>query len=80
MSFGIMVQGGHETFIRNSFLGQHITAGSSPIENQFSGVAISLMSNDNAVTDVVIFSAAVGISMSGQENNKFAIFMLIRNC
>ena len=68
MSFGIMVQGGHETFIRNSFLGQHITVGSSPIEKQFSGVAISLMSNDNAVTDVVIFSAAVGISVSGKAN------------
>lgn len=68
MSFGILVQGGHETYIRNSFLGQHITAGASPIEKQFSGVAISLMGNDNAVTDVVIFSAAVGISVSGQAN------------
>lgn len=68
MSYGIMVQGGHETYIRNCFLGQHITAGASPIEKEFSGVAISLMGNDNAVTDVVIFSAAVGISVSGQAN------------
>lgn len=67
-SFGIMVQGGHETYIRNSFLGQHITAGSSPLERNFSGVGISLMGNDNAITDVVIFSAAVGISVSGQAN------------
>eukprot|EP00253_Pinus_taeda_P008781 PITA_08781 len=68
MSFGIMVQGGHETYIRNSFLGQRITAGGSPYEKDFSGVAISLMSNDNAVTDVVIFSAAVGIAVSGEAN------------
>jgi len=68
MSFGITVQGGHETFIRNCFLGQHITAGSDPIEREFSGVAINLMGNDNAVTDVDIFSAAVGISVSGQAN------------
>jgi len=67
-SFGIMVQGGHETYIRNSFLGQYITAGGSPNEKKFSGVAISLMGNDNAVTDVVIFSAAVGIEVSGQAN------------
>lgn len=67
-SSGIMVQGGHETVIHNSFLGQHITAGGSPIERQFSGVAINLMGNDNAVTDVVIFSAAVGILLSGQAN------------
>lgn len=68
MSFGIMVQGGHETFIRNSFLGQRITAGGSADEKDFSGVGISLMSNDNAVTDVVIFSAAVGILVSGEAN------------
>eukprot|EP00253_Pinus_taeda_P001078 PITA_01078 len=67
-SSGIMVQGGHETYIRNSFLGQRITAGGSPDEKKFSGVGISLMGNDNAVTDVVIFSAAVGILVTGQAN------------
>ncbi|KAL5977509.1 Polygalacturonase qrt3 [Asimina triloba] len=65
---GVLVQGGHETYIRNSFLGQHITAGGSRGEKDFSGVAINLMGNDNAVTDVVIFSAAVGILVSGQAN------------
>lgn len=68
MSSGIMVQGGHETLIHNSFLGQSITAGGSPDESEFSGVAINLMGNDNTVTDVVIFSAAVGILLSGQAN------------
>ncbi|KAJ0018857.1 hypothetical protein Pint_12080 [Pistacia integerrima] len=62
---GILVQSGHETYIRNSFLGQHITAGGDPGERNFSGTAINLMGNDNAVTDVVIFSAAVGIMVSG---------------
>ncbi|XP_077244433.1 polygalacturonase QRT3-like isoform X2 [Tasmannia lanceolata] len=65
---GILVQGGHETYIRNSFLGQHITDGGDPGERNFSGIAINLMGNDNAVTDVVIFSAAIGILVSGQAN------------
>ncbi|XP_021901645.1 polygalacturonase QRT3-like [Carica papaya] len=67
-SDGILVQGGHETYIRNSFLGQHITAGGDKGERDFTGTAIRLMGNDNAVTDVVIFSAAVGISIEGQAN------------
>ncbi|XP_022762191.1 polygalacturonase QRT3-like [Durio zibethinus] len=65
---GILVQGGHETYIRNSFLGQHITAGGDGGERNFNGTAINLMGNDNAVTDVVIFSAAIGIMASGQAN------------
>lgn len=65
---GILVQQGHETYIRNSFLGQHITAGGDPGERNFSGTAINLMGNDNAVTDVIIFSAAIGLLVSGQAN------------
>ncbi|KAE9619968.1 putative polygalacturonase [Lupinus albus] len=65
---GILVQSGHETYIRNSFLGQHITAGGDKDERKFSGIGISLHGNDNAVTDVVIFSAAIGIMVSGQAN------------
>ncbi|XP_038710174.1 polygalacturonase QRT3-like isoform X2 [Tripterygium wilfordii] len=65
---GILVQKGHETYIRNSFLGQHITAGKHEGEKDFSGIAINLMGNDNAVTDVVIFSAAIGVMISGQAN------------
>ncbi|KAK6931894.1 Pectate lyase superfamily protein [Dillenia turbinata] len=65
---GILVQGGHETYIRNSYLGQHINAGGDPGEHNFSGTAISLIGNDNAVTDVVIFSASIGIFISGQAN------------
>ncbi|MCL7031341.1 hypothetical protein MKW94_015488 [Papaver nudicaule] len=65
---GILVQGGHETYIHNSFLGQHITAGGDPGEKNFGGTGINIMGNDNAVTDVVIFSAEVGIRISGQAN------------
>lgn len=65
---GIEVQSGHETYIRNSFLGQHITAGGDPGERNFSGTAINLKGNDNALTDVVIFSAAIGVMISGQAN------------
>ncbi|XXG74454.1 hypothetical protein AAC387_Pa07g3169 [Persea americana] len=65
---GILVQGGHETYIRNSFLGQQITAGGHKNEKNFSGIGINLMGNDNAVTDTVIFSAATGVLISGQAN------------
>ncbi|KAK7290009.1 hypothetical protein RIF29_04106 [Crotalaria pallida] len=65
---GILVRSGHETYIRNSFLGQHITAGGDRNERNFSGTGITLQGNDNAVTDVVIFSAAIGIIVTGQAN------------
>lgn len=65
---GILVQGGHETFISNTFLGQHSTVGGDPGERDFSGTAIDLASNDNAITDVAIFSAAIGIVLRGQAN------------
>ncbi|GAU33897.1 hypothetical protein TSUD_66840 [Trifolium subterraneum] len=65
---GILVQQGHETFISSCFLGQHSTVGGDKGEKDYSGVAIDLASNDNAVTDVAIFSAAVGILLRGQAN------------
>jgi len=65
---GIWVKGGHETLVRGSYIGQHITAGSDPGERNFSGVGINLNGNDNAVTDTVIFSAATGVLISGQAN------------
>lgn len=65
---GIFVQFGHETYIRNTFLGQHITAGGDPNERNFSGTGITLMGNDNALTDVVVFSANIGIIIGGQAN------------
>ncbi|XP_061360064.1 polygalacturonase QRT3-like [Gastrolobium bilobum] len=65
---GILVQQGHETFITSCFLGQHSTVGGDKDEKDFSGVAIDLASNDNAVTDVAIFSAAIGIVLRGQAN------------
>ncbi|XP_021741494.1 polygalacturonase QRT3-like [Chenopodium quinoa] len=68
MSEGIRVESGHETLIRSSYLGQHITAGNDPGERNFTGTAITLMGNDNVVNDVVIFSANTGIIVSGQAN------------
>ncbi|XP_057416089.1 polygalacturonase QRT3-like [Lotus japonicus] len=65
---GILVQQGHETFISSCFLGQHPTIGGDKGERDFSGVAIDLASNDNAVTDVAIFSAAIGVVLRGQAN------------
>lgn len=65
---GILVQKGHETFISDSFLGQHSTVGGDKGEKDFSGTAIDLAGNDNAITDVAIFSAAVGVSIRGQAN------------
>ena len=69
ISDGILVSGGHETLIHSSFLGQKITSGGDPDEKNFSGVGINLAGNDNSVTDVVIFSASVGILVSGQANS-----------
>ncbi|WOL15868.1 polygalacturonase QRT3 [Canna indica] len=68
-SEGVSVQAGHETMIRNSFIGQHITAGGDAGEKNFTGTGISLAGNDNAVTDVVIFSADIGVLVSGQANS-----------
>ncbi|XP_042519614.1 polygalacturonase QRT3-like [Macadamia integrifolia] len=66
---GILVHGSRDTYIRNSFLGQHITSDSDCDEEDFSGTAINLkMSKDNAVTDVIIFSAGIGIMVSGIAN------------
>ncbi|CAO2839310.1 unnamed protein product [Amaranthus hypochondriacus] len=65
---GILVNGGHETFISNTFLGQHETIGGDPGEPQFTGTAIDLGSNDNVITDVVVFSSQIGISLRGQAN------------
>ena len=65
---GILVEGGHETIIRDSFFGQFITSGGDSRESDFSGIGINLLGNDNVVSDVVIFSAAYGISVGGQAN------------
>ncbi|XP_075497841.1 LOW QUALITY PROTEIN: polygalacturonase QRT3-like [Primulina tabacum] len=65
---GISVKGGHETSIRHSYLGQHITAGGDPGERNFTGTGIELLGNDNSINDVVIFSAALGIMITGQAN------------
>ncbi|MCO5593814.1 hypothetical protein L7F22_047832 [Adiantum nelumboides] len=67
-TIGISVQGGHETLIHSSFLGQHITSGAHPLEQSFSGTAILISGNDNSVTDVVIFSAQTAIEVDGQAN------------
>ncbi|OIV91653.1 hypothetical protein TanjilG_26506 [Lupinus angustifolius] len=65
---GILVQRGHETYVSNCFLGQHSTVGGDEWEKEFSGTAIDIASNDNAITDVAIFSAAIGIVLRGQAN------------
>lgn len=65
---GILIQGGHETYIRNSFIGQHINVGGDRREKDFSGIGINIIGNDNSVTDVVIFSASIGIMVVGQAN------------
>lgn len=65
---GILIQGGHETYVRSSFIGQHITVGGDPREKDFSGVGINIVGNDNAITDVVIFSASIGVLVQGQAN------------
>ncbi|MFS8008517.1 putative endo-polygalacturonase [Helianthus anomalus] len=65
---GILVERGHETFISSCFMGEIPTVGGDQHERDFMGTAIDLASNDNAVTDVVIFSAAIGMVLRGQAN------------
>lgn len=65
---GIAVRGGHETYIRNTFLGQHMTAGGDAGERAFTGTGIRLDGNDNSVADVVVFSAGTGIMVTGGAN------------
>nr|XP_043634380.1 polygalacturonase QRT3 [Erigeron canadensis] len=65
---GILVERGHETFISSTFMGEIPTIGGDEHERNFLGTAIDLASNDNAVTDVVIFSANIGIVLRGQAN------------
>ncbi|KAJ8758641.1 hypothetical protein K2173_000362 [Erythroxylum novogranatense] len=67
-SQGILVKGGHEVYISDSFLGQKPNVGGDPDERHFTGTAIELHSNDNAITDVAIFSAAIGVLLYGQAN------------
>ncbi|XP_050231287.1 polygalacturonase QRT3 isoform X2 [Mercurialis annua] len=65
---GILIQRGHETFISSCFLGQHSTVGGDKDEKDFSATAIDVAGNDNAITDVAIFSAAIGVVLRGQAN------------
>ncbi|CAN1190830.1 Polygalacturonase QRT3 [Linum perenne] len=67
-SQGILVQGGHETFIEKCFIGQRPTIGSHKEEEHFSGTGIDLASNDNVITDTVIFAAQIGLLVRGQAN------------
>ncbi|KAL0398097.1 UNVERIFIED_CONTAM: Polygalacturonase QRT3 [Sesamum radiatum] len=65
---GILVLRGHEAFISSCFLGQHPTIGGDKEEKGYTGTAIDIASTDNAVTDVAIFSAAIGIVLRGRAN------------
>ncbi|KAJ6696038.1 POLYGALACTURONASE QRT3 [Salix koriyanagi] len=44
------------------------TVGGDKNEKKFSGTAIDLESNDNSITDVVVFSAAIGVLLRGEAN------------
>ncbi|KAJ8758638.1 hypothetical protein K2173_000359 [Erythroxylum novogranatense] len=65
---GILVQRGHEAFISSCFFGEHETVGGNKDEKDFSGTGIEFASNDNAISDVVVFSGAIGILIRGQAN------------
>ncbi|CAN1343827.1 Polygalacturonase QRT3 [Linum perenne] len=68
-SQAILVQGGHETFIEKCFIGQQPTVRSHKDEERnFTGTGIDLASNDNVITDTVIFAAEIGMLVRGQAN------------
>ncbi|CAN1190828.1 Polygalacturonase QRT3 [Linum perenne] len=64
----LVVQGGHETIIEKCFIGQRPTVGGLQIERNFTGTGIDLASNDNVITDTVIFAAEIGLLVRGQAN------------
>lgn len=67
-SEGITIEGGHESYIQNSFIGQHINVGGDRREKYFSGIGVKVMGNDNALKDLVIYSAEIGVMILGQAN------------
>lgn len=67
-SEGIVIEGGHESYIRNSFIGQHINVGGDRGEKDFSGIGVKIMGNDNLLRDIVIYSAEIGVMVLGQAN------------
>ncbi|CAN0911828.1 Polygalacturonase QRT3 [Linum grandiflorum] len=70
---GILVIKGHETFVSNCFLGQNPTVGGDRDEIRYSGTAVDIDSNDNALTNVAIFSAAVGVVLRSEANTVTAV-------
>ncbi|TVU15785.1 hypothetical protein EJB05_39323 [Eragrostis curvula] len=69
---GVAVRGGHETFIRNTFLGQHMTAGKDPGERSFTGRASGSTATTtrsptgaNAITGVHCYNKAAGFGGVG---------------
>lgn len=67
-SEGIVIERGHESYIRNCFIGQHINVGGDQGEKHFSGIGVKVMGNDNALRDLVIYSAEIGVMVLGQAN------------
>ncbi|KAL3679570.1 hypothetical protein R1sor_022526 [Riccia sorocarpa] len=67
---GILIEGSSEVSIQNSYFGHFIRTENSEQqeEENASGVGINIISNDNVVSNVVIFSGDVGIQISGQGN------------
>ncbi|CAN1169353.1 Polygalacturonase QRT3 [Linum perenne] len=67
-SQGMLIQGGHETFIISCFIGQKPSVGNDKTEKNFTGTGIDMASNDNIITDTVIFSSEIGLLLRGQAN------------
>ncbi|CAN1828547.1 Polygalacturonase QRT3 [Linum perenne] len=67
-SQGMLIQGGHETFIISCFIGQKPSVGNDKTEKNFTGTGIDMASNDNIITDTVIFSSDIGLLLRGQAN------------
>nr|GEW85174.1 polygalacturonase QRT3 [Tanacetum cinerariifolium] len=62
---GILVQGGHETYIHNSFLGQHITAGGDPGEamNEGPGSVGPMLCSIKITENVRKFDDLIGLKI-----------------
>ncbi|KAL2613428.1 hypothetical protein R1flu_025120 [Riccia fluitans] len=65
---GILIEGSNEIYVQNSYFGHFISTVTTQHEEDASGVAINIISNDNVLSNILIFSGDVGVQISGQGN------------
>ena len=63
---GIALDGGHEAMISDTWIAAYFW--DSPMKEKTNATGIAVNGNDHYVTDVIVFSARVGVSLAGAAN------------